>query len=589
MTKASRERSRGKNSREMALKLQEKMGLDNVQGVRKVGIASILLLFGMMAMFLVPMQADRSYAEAPDRSSFGADVATKMAAKVYSTISVALDSEVSVEIIPKSTGAFSMSSANLQVATNNTSGYGVYLGTIDGTQELKAADLENKATIGAVGGVMTAKDFEKNLNTWGYALTREAATVETEYRAIPGNGGEIVYTSDATSAGDEFYLNFGTAVDTKLPAGNYQNSVVVSVVANPVEISGFAQIYYMQEMTPGVCESAQVHERGQLVDVRDNKIYWVTKMKDGNCWMSQNLALNLTAGETLTSKYTDVTTDWVVPATTEGQVPPAYNDAEVNWLHRSWDLGDYVLATPEKAEFCTAEGGTNMGTSVLPGQTIGANCSDVQATLGWKMGYEATVGTWKGEPAGLEGAAGIVAADAQSQTYDAHYSLGNYYQFGAATAGSVSKDAVSKLEGGVAKYNDENSVSSICPKGWVLPKAGTNLIDSYPAERDKSWYGLLKTYGYGVDEVEYTNHQEGKFAEVHNQDLVKTPFYFTRSGNLSLADGQLRNVGVRVRYWSSTGTAVNTMAFSADLDGNTIGPSAQASRGSGFAIRCVAR
>ena len=141
MTKASRERSRGKNSKEMALKLQEKMGLDNVQGVRKVGIASILLLFGMMAMFLVPMQADRSYAEAPDRSSFGADVATKMAAKVYSTISVALDSEVSVEIIPKSTGAFSMSSANLQVATNNTSGYGVYLGTIDGTQELNAADL----------------------------------------------------------------------------------------------------------------------------------------------------------------------------------------------------------------------------------------------------------------------------------------------------------------------------------------------------------------------------------------------------------------------------------------------------------------
>ena len=52
---------------------------------------------------------------------------------------------------------------------------------------------------------------------------------------------------------------------------------------------GFAGIEYMQEMSQVVCYRAQEGEEGRLEDIRDGKTYWVAKLKDGNCWMTQNL------------------------------------------------------------------------------------------------------------------------------------------------------------------------------------------------------------------------------------------------------------------------------------------------------------
>lgn len=45
----------------------------------------------------------------------------------------------------------------------------------------------------------------------------------------------------------------------------------------------------MQEMTPTICKGAAEHVTTELIDRRDDKTYWVTKLKDGNCWMVRNL------------------------------------------------------------------------------------------------------------------------------------------------------------------------------------------------------------------------------------------------------------------------------------------------------------
>ncbi len=45
----------------------------------------------------------------------------------------------------------------------------------------------------------------------------------------------------------------------------------------------------MQQLTGSICKSASNHATKQLTDTRDGKTYWVTKMADGNCWMTQNL------------------------------------------------------------------------------------------------------------------------------------------------------------------------------------------------------------------------------------------------------------------------------------------------------------
>ncbi len=62
------------------------------------------------------------------------------------------------------------------------------------------------------------------------------------------------------------------------------------VAANPGEVtSGFMGIDYMQDLTPNLCKSTTSLATKQLIDTRDGKSYWVTKLKDNNCWMTQNL------------------------------------------------------------------------------------------------------------------------------------------------------------------------------------------------------------------------------------------------------------------------------------------------------------
>ncbi len=69
----------------------------------------------------------------------------------------------------------------------------------------------------------------------------------------------------------------------------------------------------MQDMTSAKCYHASIGETKQLTDIRDNKKYWVTKLKDGNCWMTQNLDLDLyvnNTGRTLTASDSDVAGSW---------------------------------------------------------------------------------------------------------------------------------------------------------------------------------------------------------------------------------------------------------------------------------------
>ena len=72
-----------------------------------------------------------------------------------------------------------------------------------------------------------------------------------------------------------------------------------------LEATGYR--FAMQDMTSEICSSVTVpHDSIQLVDVRDNKSYWVTKLNDGHCWMTQDLDLVITKGQTFTSETTDL-------------------------------------------------------------------------------------------------------------------------------------------------------------------------------------------------------------------------------------------------------------------------------------------
>ena len=78
---------------------------------------------------------------------------------------------------------------------------------------------------------------------------------------------------------------------------------------NKINIAGVGEYYAMQDMNPNICNAARITNeisQTQLVDIRDNKLYWVAKLQDGHCWMTQNLDLDLIQNNTYTHADTDL-------------------------------------------------------------------------------------------------------------------------------------------------------------------------------------------------------------------------------------------------------------------------------------------
>ena len=137
----------------------------------------------------------------------------------------------------------------------------------------------------------------------------------------------------------------------------------------------------MQEMTGAICEASAENETKQLLDERDGKAYWVTKLKDGNCWMTQNLDYDIKAGDfsgAVATKTGNINSGW---SGTQTEV-------------QSWDPGNYYYAMDTAWTNCGSSGGVaNMG-----------------ACAKWTTSTPAAEGQ--------------------------HYHVGNYYSWNAATAGT---------------------------------------------------------------------------------------------------------------------------------------------------------
>lgn len=96
----------------------------------------------------------------------------------------------------------------------------------------------------------------------------------------------------------------------------------------------------MQNFTSTNCTSLQestttIDNRTYLKDSRDGKIYGVSKLADGNCWMVQNLALD--GGRTLYPSDSNVTANRVLPSTANlpfgSTVESVYNDPQIYTGH----------------------------------------------------------------------------------------------------------------------------------------------------------------------------------------------------------------------------------------------------------------
>ena len=425
-----------------------------------------------------------------------------------------------VDVTPTETGEFSSRTATVEVTTNNETGYSLYLATEN--QQATLANAEGTAEIAPVSGEVTATRF--GANTWGYNLGKEAVSEATMYQAVPTQNGEPAGGSEVPVEKDEYNLTFGAFVNTELPGGAYSNRVVVSAVVNPGYVPTLSAIDNMQEMTAEICQASTENETKRLTDTRDGKKYWVTKLADGNCWMTQNLDLDLSNGKALTPDDSDVSADWDPKNTTLTDGTQTTTDTTAIW---SWNLGDYVLTTPNAGTSCGTSGKSDFG-----------DCTSV--------GFRSVAGM---TPMTDGNATDVISGN----TYNAHYHVGNHYTWNAATAGT----------GGT--ITSTNATDSICPKGWQLPTSNNTNSGSFG--------GLTAAYSI-------SSNTAGSTA------LVSSPLYFVRSGHVD--SGSLRFAGYYGYYWSSTAFSSTSDAYALSFNSGYVYPSVISTRYLGRSVRCLA-
>ena len=291
------------------------------------------------------------------------------------------------------------------------------------------------------------------------------------------------------------------------------------------------EFYKMQDMSSAICNATNITgEASQMeaVDIRDNKLYWITKMADGKCWMTENLDLDLisdpqaTGYVALTSENTNLT------------------------LYGSKGYDNTVVSDESNGYSCSNDSPTCEGGIItwLPERdTIPP--SDLNST------------TWKNDKNNP------YSYDSGSSS-SAHNSYGTYYNWTA----SIASNNSSSYTGGVA-------ANSICPKGWRLPNTAS-------MEGGYEFSKLLYAYNISKDNKNTDGYASNRYSEI-----LSAPLYFIRSGRV--ASGSLYGINDTGFYVSNAildSNRIYTIRFYSTA--NILNIKYSDSKEYGYTLRCLA-
>ncbi|MCR5832718.1 MAG: hypothetical protein K6G36_02120 [Candidatus Saccharibacteria bacterium] len=293
------------------------------------------------------------------------DAATKFNIKVDPSLQLTVPNTSPSIMLETPDGEIHQTTLNTTITTNNPTGYTLVL-------LMNGSDLINRTNPD-----YTIPTIEESVSVYDFANNRWGILGRGDDLYHPATSGYLINTTDAPITNAEENITFGVRVDAELPSGAYDCDLTIVALANRIPYT-IDVIDYLQDIDEDVIDSMVVGTQYQLMDERDGKNYFVSKLRDGNVWMTQNLDFELSAeGTTLNPETSDV----IAPKTV----------------------------------------------------TVSTN------TATW--GQDTTLAYYKDggdlyRPNGLDAAVDSSALDSDSD--DQHYQLGSYYSWSAATAGSGS-------------------------------------------------------------------------------------------------------------------------------------------------------
>lgn len=205
----------------------------------------------------------------------------------------------------------------VSATTNNATGYTISFNVNNEYDDLKHFNtLVDESIPTLLEEVLTDNFSEK---AWGYStdgLSFSPASILAKN----------VFSSTRKGSGSYDFI-VGIRAPLDMVAGSYENELIFTAIANPepegtfdylLSTNGVERVnnyYPMQSLTPEICTKVDNGEKTRMIDLRDSKIYWVGKMADGNCWMTQNLDFVISSsGTTLYPETSDVLAEKTITA-----------------------------------------------------------------------------------------------------------------------------------------------------------------------------------------------------------------------------------------------------------------------------------
>ena len=336
-------------------------------GITKLGIfASSLLVSATIAYVYSPVVKTNAKSTR--------EVMTEIEVSPVVSITLSTDN-LNINVTPTDDGTFQSQPLTALVDTNSNGGYELYFSSEDEATEMSNSDSSITDTITSnFSGTVTSTTM--SANTWGYSLDN------TDFSKIPTLSNQVLLRNidHLPSASEKSnVVHFGTKVSTSLAPGSYSKDVRFSAIAhNSVDPRTVFDVQYMQDMSPLVCANTTTpaasatnfdwdgtHKgdtsyvpRTTLTDKRDGKKYLISKLADGNCWMSQNLAIDLAAGEQVVVSNNDGTTSYATPDnSTQTAVGVKWSKADNKWRsYKAQELEAYYVGGTTKSSAPTASG-----------------------------------------------------------------------------------------------------------------------------------------------------------------------------------------------------------------------------------------
>lgn len=331
------------------------------------------------------------------------------------------------------------------------------------------------------------------------------------------------------------FIGWSTTYDYSDPDGFLGTQETVYFTAGKYNSKGLS-LYAMWKKSEGTlqdwtgCNSLNVGDITALTDVRDNNTYAVAKLADGKCWMIENLRLNNDNSDN-----------------TKGLLAQGYN---TNFKG---------LADSEAANFndnTTANSlyyiGTQEGTATID---IGTDVDPASRMP--RYNSRSTTDT---------------VANMTAITNNV-YGYGNYYNFAATVADYTGYTGT-----------DVTLSTSICPKGWRLPK--NTSLDSAGSDY---WNLIVTSLGGGVLPDNMSTSSEPDYRAATQRELLdmirKYPNNFIMAG---YANGtSINGRGSNAQYASATSgssTSTHVLFFNSSL---TRPRSNKSNKTLGGSVRCL--